>query len=647
MYRLVVNSFHQMAMVATGNPNKRQRLEESSMAPELDGTPPPPEETTEEGLTLSNDPQEQVVDPPSLDVLPKQLLPQLFQFLDSAQDVFNLAVCSKKLHEAVTPTIVIRAAVLGRAAAVQRQVVVYRLDVYPYWLCFVHPSSHDCVVICRQMLIYEIIPAIRTNQVHPPSTFRMLRLLLAKRCERMDCCFGLNLDTMKSAALPKKPSISLGMAICVGCVKGLSTKCSSYHTGCNRFLRQPLIEATTNIPVGSIVCAKDIFRIESTMTQYDDRVKRLDQLINNATTTRSDVDTRRREEFVQAFDKAIEEHETIERAKDELAIQEANRLVEERISRKRARVGAVLEEMDQQLGDYGLKSSILAHSWKVINPYHWRPEEEECVLKYGVCRNMFGSLLKNTRTATKKNIKEVMANAEETFDNLLSNDFAPDSSTRIQDAFKLPSNAPKSHKALYDYLNAKYTIDSLLQKTPTNEFAELLRHERPWRACCSLLDADDYKDAFKRYAISKTSSRIRGEVDRLIDWIWATDPTTQPETPRVFRSCLSKLRAFDEQFAQCFSEYNILLRQFRQYCQLPETVEFIARIRGGTGESAHLSGQRIVNLVLRGCHVPMLWQSQFGNLLRHHRLIFENPRHWYEHGYSYWTHHEYLRAQPE
>jgi hypothetical protein len=111
-------------MVATRNSHKRQRLEpppQDSVVAASNGAPPPPrgssEEPAEPMLLLSSEEQ---AGPSPFDTFPKELLPNIFKFLVSVDDVFNLAMCSNKLHEAVTPTIVIRAAVLG-ASRTHRQ----------------------------------------------------------------------------------------------------------------------------------------------------------------------------------------------------------------------------------------------------------------------------------------------------------------------------------------------------------------------------------------------------------------------------------------------------------------------------------------------------------------------------------------------
>jgi hypothetical protein len=56
-------------------------------------------------------PMEPPLSPPSLDMLPLELLPDIFLYLDSPRDVLNLGLCSKTLYDAVTPTVAIRAIV--------------------------------------------------------------------------------------------------------------------------------------------------------------------------------------------------------------------------------------------------------------------------------------------------------------------------------------------------------------------------------------------------------------------------------------------------------------------------------------------------------------------------------------------------------
>jgi hypothetical protein len=101
-------------MFATRNDRKRQRLELVASDGDSAGTSPSGASSKNTASFLPTEAQAaELSSPPLFDTLSKELLPNIFQFLDSVEDVFHLALCSKKLNEAVTPTIVVRAAVLG------------------------------------------------------------------------------------------------------------------------------------------------------------------------------------------------------------------------------------------------------------------------------------------------------------------------------------------------------------------------------------------------------------------------------------------------------------------------------------------------------------------------------------------------------
>jgi hypothetical protein len=463
--------------------------------------------------------------------------------------------------------------------------------------CF---SSHDLFSICSS-IVEEIIADIQKNEIHPPSTFRMLRLLLAKRCERMDRCFGLNLDTLLPRALVIETSRPFGLAMCFDCYVGIISHCGNskaWYTkepGFYGFLREPHFESVTGVPVGSIITLKHIRRVENTLTCPDCRVERLDQI---RCEPRSAEESRRRTELIEAFEQAMKERAGNERA------EESSKRAQDRPAKI-----ALLKKLGRQLEDYEFKEWALAHSWK---------NNGDCFLRYGVSRSILLQLLVAPNDASPRMINKVANALEQAFNVLRSNGFVPDPSLRIRDVFQLPPDAPPSHKALYEYMDFKYPIEYMLQMAcPWRHLDVLyrLRQGDPWIACCSLLSQRDYKNAFRRAA----SLNIFPEWEKtqsLFEYIWDRDPLTG--VSRV--PCLT-LAIFQKRFSDCLQQSKDLLDRIREFSHMVETTS----LPGGE----FLKGLGFVNVLLCRDWVTPLMKRNFNFLGSRHRMIvdlFEKER---------------------
>ena len=121
---------------------------------------------------------------PPLDILPKEMLQKVMLYLDSAKDIYSLSmVGSKFLRSCLTPEIVVRAAYFTGG----------------------HVRSRICNVV-RQ---------VETLQSEIPSTFRLLRLVNAARCERGALCYGYHLKHKKSAPVAMNERLEQGSSVIV------------------------------------------------------------------------------------------------------------------------------------------------------------------------------------------------------------------------------------------------------------------------------------------------------------------------------------------------------------------------------------------------------------------------------------------------
>ena len=121
---------------------------------------------------------------PPLDILPKEILQKVMLYLDSAKDIYSLSmVGSKFLRGAITPELVVRAAYFTGGSVRTR--------------------------IC------DVVRQVETLQSEIPSTFRLLRLVNAARCERGALCYGYHLKHKKSAPVAMNERLEQGSSVIV------------------------------------------------------------------------------------------------------------------------------------------------------------------------------------------------------------------------------------------------------------------------------------------------------------------------------------------------------------------------------------------------------------------------------------------------
>ena len=167
---------------------------------------------------------------PPLSMLPAELLTQIFLYLSDVRTIHALSKYAKFVRKAATPEVVIRAAVFGGASP--RQVLGHAMSL------------------------------VGTGAIHVPTPFRLLRFVLAKRCERCSDCFGYDLVTKKPRKLgldrPYGLAICDASASCLGATLGrhnhkinnlpfLSTKNWTFS-----LLTHPVTERGTGLPRGTV-----------------------------------------------------------------------------------------------------------------------------------------------------------------------------------------------------------------------------------------------------------------------------------------------------------------------------------------------------------------------------------------------------------
>ena len=194
---------------------------------------------------------------PPLDILPKEMLQKVILYLDSAKDIYSLSmVGSKFLRSCLTPEVVVRAAYFT--------------------------GGHVRTRIC------DVVRQVETLQSEIPSTFRLLRLVNATRCERGNLCYGYHLNRKKSAPVAMSERLEQGVLLCRTCTEILTTPCSGalaissdddgndvftlfdkrYSTQHHEFhalFTYPLSESVTEDDIGGILTAREFHQIQATV----------------------------------------------------------------------------------------------------------------------------------------------------------------------------------------------------------------------------------------------------------------------------------------------------------------------------------------------------------------------------------------------
>lgn len=205
----------------------------------------------------------------SLDQIPPEILTNVVEFVDDVRDIYHLSITTKALRASVTDTAIMRACVFSAGTATKNKTQKRTADI-----------------------LFNLMEKATT--VRPPSTFRLLRLVNAKRCESGDKCFGYN-SKLKTAmplrgnTVTKRP---FGMALCTSCTSNLS----SIKTALWSRPRDPLMEAriahehdtyllhaaeeqATKAAVGPYVLALDVSQIKFSFNAREERVKAVEALL--------------------------------------------------------------------------------------------------------------------------------------------------------------------------------------------------------------------------------------------------------------------------------------------------------------------------------------------------------------------------------
>ena len=150
---------------------------------------------SDDGSALDEEEEEEL---PPLEMLPNEILSRAFSYLDNSKDLLSLSLCSSKhIRKAITTHLVVASSIFAGGISKER--------------------------------MEHIRTLVLNKSIHIPSTFRLLRLINAKRCERDDKCYGYNRTTQLACENDvtvvhpyRVRGIAYGMHICGNCAEALS-----------------------------------------------------------------------------------------------------------------------------------------------------------------------------------------------------------------------------------------------------------------------------------------------------------------------------------------------------------------------------------------------------------------------------------------
>ena len=481
--------------------------------------------------------------PPFENIMP-EIITNIMIYLDDSQDVYNFSKCAKFIRDAVTPEVVVRSAVFGGGRSREALACVMRY--------------------------------VQNRSIHTPSKLRLLKLVNGKRCERMESCFGLNLVSKQPQSLPKKSgNRPFGLCICQCCVTGLSQSGFSWRSeiandpkadvlaihDLSRVMTQPQSEWVTNDAIGPVVLMQKIKQVQKTYTDDDEKIQALVAIHEDLT---SDFDEDFREHLVDVYMQAESEYYSFVDAKNAVRENKARAKIADRVNKKKANVGALLEEIEKALEGCRRKACILRGSYNSINGHF--------ELTLGPARALLGPLLDAPSSATKKKVHAACTVVMEVFNLLDAHNFFGVGSRFLAN---FPRRDGASVLALHNYCTKKSTWQQLLQKQrgsyewypffDYSPFLSALQEGNLAKALFLATRKEERRSAFVDYVTRVEGSSVRNRFRVIAERIWNSS----------FRS-MNTFEDYKATFQALKDEYQNVSQNIKGYLQHPNTVTFLA-----------------------------------------------------------------------
>mmetsp|Transcript_10913 Transcript_10913/g.12465 ORF Transcript_10913/g.12465 Transcript_10913/m.12465 type:complete len:499 (+) Transcript_10913:480-1976(+) len=359
--------------------------------------------------------------------------------------------------------------------------------------------------------------AVKNESIYIPSTFRLLRLVNGIVCERLEECCSYNLVLKKYARLDNTGNLPFGLHICNGCARSFSVPllssfrwqflkpqvCNYDH---NRVVSQPFFERNTYNPIGPMIQVKHIKQIEASrfswaMIKDKNEPKDFFEHIVGRMDFKNDKDKNRRQIFLTAFEQAIREYPSFEKAKIDIKLRKLKEKEDKRVFRKLKNARLVYSKIKRLLNGHKYVDIALSCIWD--------KKTGICRFNFGISQDILGSLLSAPTSATKKIISCQVDQLQEAYDLLEEKGYlgpysyfrtiSPWASTVSQDCINIFTDF---ESAIFQYCRHHRSCINLLKSFHADlSFIELVRDGKTAKALTRVLGKNDYKNAFVNYII--------------------------------------------------------------------------------------------------------------------------------------------------
>jgi len=524
---------------------------------------------------------------------------RIFLFLDNAEQIYHLSCMSKACRNALTPEVIIRAAVFGGGR------------------------------IKRTM--EQVMNLVERQAIHVPSSFRLLRLLNATRCERMEHCLGYDLVKEKSSMV-RDSNRPFGMCICRLCLKGISATLLGYqafdspdhdrvarydHT---RMMTIEQVEHKTGDRVGSVVMGWKIVQVQKTYwgaARREERKQALADLFSPYDDSLSNCEKARREKLVDMYLVAKAEYDPWLASKGKMWGDFWRAKAEEQRARRIERLTLVLDQIKSFLGEDNDKDWDWALEGEFSDYSGYRS------FKYGPTTAVLGRVMSAPSYFSKVRLKVKCQELCEAYEQIKMYGFGCGTASTFL-SFLRDSSVPHE-VAFYEYRESfvtEFTEKDIFIRCDET-FLEKLREGNPFHAFFRLLTWDDKRNVFVHSVVEEQADDQTTELFRkMARSVWGVRSSMWSNAP-------STVADYRTKYDESKEEYETLSQNMKDYLKLKSVRAFLHE-NGPPENRPHQTYTRKDALKylfsLKGYDCKHYLESrQFKELLAHHKRIFSNP----------------------
>ena len=436
---------------------------------------------------------------PPFEMLPPEVVSHMMLFLDNARDIYSLSMIgSKHVRGAITTEIVVRSAVFAGEKQKHR--------------------------------ITELVEkGIQKKAVYLPDTFRLLRLLNGRQCERLELCYNYNLETKIPSTMGRElnqfSELNFGMLICKACTKVMSTKCGE---GCplhgrsvysklesKNLIREAQTERVTGQPVGPLLNAQQYHQLSATHGGHSN--EKLDQAVDSII---ADIPgyQEQHDNIVNSYQAAQAHRPRFIQSRRDILIEKQRLKDQERAERKLENQRKLLRRIERALSGYEYKDHVLKNS-----------VEESNLNIYGPARIAFKELMDAPSTTTATKIQTALEEIKPAYNLLGEYGFLEG-----PEYLKHPRSFPREEyqTILYEYALENLDPLKILKGACCDRWygllwpqrfdsirMEMLKEGRPFDFLMTFLYSKELKSAYKAYLL-KQGGMKEDSIEYALSYRW-------------------------------------------------------------------------------------------------------------------------------